>query len=665
MDKQAHTLPWQAKPAEEKRTVEFTEVDGQLRFKLPQLVRAMSEGDLAVDAASRTLSFSFSSEYPVERWFGNEVLSHDAGAADLSRLNDGAPLLFNHDMGDVLGVVEKASIDSKGKRGNATVRFAQTPRADEIMGMVNDNIIRNVSFGYRVNEMDVIDAKSDMPTYMATSWTPYEISLVSVPADPSIGVGRSDAGDERDVIVRRNPQPGAAAPNSNEVTTMTQATAAADNAVDIKLVRAEAAEAERARIATISALGDKFSNKDLARSLVDGGKSIDEARAAFLEIVGQGKKPVVEGASDLPLTDKEKRDYSVVRAIRAAVTGKWDDAGFERECSAAIAKRTGKDTAGFFMPLNISMRNASASAYAVGTAGAGTTGGTLVATNLLASEFIEVLRNKTRVVQLGARMLTGLVGNVDIPRQTSQTATYWVSEGADVTEAEAAFDKISLSPKTIGARSQITRNMMMQSTPDIEMVVRSDLAAVLGLGIDLAAIAGTGSSGQPTGILNTSGIGSVVGGTNGAAITIDHLIDLETAVTAANAPEENLAYLTNAKVIGALKKLKSTTGQYLWTDSPMGQRSGTPGEINGQMVARSNQVSSTLTKGTASGICSAVLFGNWSELFIGEWGVLEILPNPYGAGYNSGSVDIRALQSVDIGVRHAKSFSAMTDALTS
>lgn len=663
MTKQAHHMPWQAKPeqapAESKRELKFEEIDGQLRFKLPTMTRAIDNGELVIDADSRTLELSFSSEYPVERWFGTEILSHDKGAADLSRLNDGAPLLFNHNMDDIRGVVEKAWL-GKDKRGYALVRFATTEAANEAMTLVNDKIVRNVSFGYRILEVDVKDAQSDNPTYVATRWEAYEISLVTVPADPSIGVGRSGSTEECDVVVHRNHQPAAAAATPTEVK-MTQENTAAAPAVDIKVVQSEAVQAERARIATINALGSKFGNVDLARSLVDGGRSIDEARAAFLDKIGD-KTPVIEGKADLPLSDKEKRDYSLVRAIRAQVTGNWKDAGFERECSEAIAKRSGKDTAGFFMPLNI--RAASGTAYAVGTAGSGTTGGTMVATNLLASEFIEVLRNKARVVQLGARMLSGLVGNVDIPRQTSATTTYWVSEGADITEAEAAFDKLSLSPKTVGARSQMTRNMMMQSTPDIEMVVRNDLAAQLALAIDLAAIAGTGANGQPTGILNTAGIGSVVGGTNGAAITIDHLIDLETSVTAANADEGNLAYLSNSKVVGALKKLKSTTGQYLWTDYPGGQRSGTPGEINGYSVARSNQVSSTLTKGTSSGVASAVLFGNWSELIIGEWGVLEILPNPYGSGYNNGSVDIRALQSVDMGVRHAKSFAAMTDALT-
>jgi len=621
------------------------------KLTLPALTRGQ-QSSLSLDGEARSLEFAFSSEMPVERWFGDEVLSHDPGTADLTRLNDAAPLLWNHDPNQMIGVVESARIGSD-KRGYATVRFGTSPMAEQVMNDVRAGIIRNVSFGYRINEMveAIRDGKS---TYTATSWSPLEVSLVSIPADQSVGIGRSETEDGRDVVVR-----GLAPLEHKEVEAMTEAAAAP--VVDMSAVRAEAAHAERARIETIRSLGERFEKADLARQLIEGGRSIDEAKSAFLEIAGVRHQPVVEGAADLSLTDKEKRDYSLVNAIRAQVTGNWKDAGFERECSEAIAKRTGKDTPGFFMPMNITLDRA---AYAVGTAGSGTTGGTLVATNLLAGSFIELLRNKARVVQLGAQMLSGLTGNVDIPRQTAATSTYWVAEASDVTEAEGTFDKISLSPKTLGARSQMSRMMMMQSTPDIEVLVRNDLAAQIALGIDLAALSGTGSSNQPRGILNTSGIGSVVGGTNGAAITIDHLIDLETQVTAANGPDSNLAYLTNAKAIGALKKLKSTTGQYLWTGSMVGAQSGTPGEINGYAVARSNQVSSTGTKGTASGVCSTVVFGAWNELIIGEFGVLEVLANPYGAGFNAGSIDIRALQSVDIGVRHAASFSAMTDALT-
>ena len=630
-------------------------------MKLPKLTRALESADISVDAESRTMKFPFSSETPVERFFGNEVLSHGTGAKiDLSRLNDGAPLLFNHDMDQIVGVVENANIDSKDKRGYATVRFANTDRGREVMSMVQDGILRNVSFGYRIGKMEETGTR-DQKEYTATEWAPYEISVVTVPADNTVGFGRSADGDEREVQVEHRAfEPAAAAATTQKEIAMTQANAAAENAVDIKVVQNEAANAERSRIATINALGSKFEKGDLARQLVESGKSIDEARAAFLEQMSVRSAPVAEGAANLDLSKSEAKEYSLVRAINASLKGDWSKAGFEAECSRAIAQMRGKDTAGFFMPMNI--RATSASAYTTGTTD-GATGGNIVATNLLAGSFIEVLRNKARVAQLGARFLTGLIGNVDIPRQTSQTATYWVAEGADVTEGEAAFDKLSLKPKTLGARSQYTRQMLQQSTPDIEMLVRNDLAAVLALAIDKAAVSGTGADGQPTGILATSGIGSVVGGATGAAITIDHLIDLESQLTTANAPEDALAYLVNAKTVGALKKLKSTTGQYLWTDNVNGRRDGTPGSVNGYNVAVSNQMSSTGTKSTATGL-STLVFGDWSELIIGEWGTLEILPNPYGAGFNSGSVDIRALQTIDIGVRHAKSFAAMTDAIT-
>jgi HK97 family phage major capsid protein len=276
-----------------------------------------------------------------------------------------------------------------------------------------------------------------------------------------------------------------------------------------------------------------------------------------------------------------------------------------------------------------------------------------------------VLRNKARVLQLGATVLSGLVGNVVIPRQTGASSTYWVAETGAVTESEATFDQLALSFKSIGTKSAITRSMLMQSTPDIEMIARADLISQLALGIDLAALSGTGASSQPTGIANTANIGSVVGGVNGAQLTIDNLIDLETACTAANAPEDTMAYLMNAKSVGWVKKTKSTTNQYLWTNYPGGQRSGTPGEINGYPVARSNQARSTLTKGTSAGVCSEVFFGAWSELLIGEWGVLEIMPNPYDATlFPQGGVLLRAMQSLDIGVRHAASFAVMSDALT-
>lgn len=444
-----------------------------------------------------------------------------------------------------------------------------------------------------------------------------------------------------------------------------------DHAAAAAAAQARGADAERARVTEIEALCKRYAlSDDLRKQMVQRGATAEQARMTAADVVlerarSTGGVADFGGSNNPELTAKEVARYSMMRAVNAAITGNWKEAGFELECSNEIAKRTGRqatDSKGFFVPTNLQMQRA---AYTVGTAGSGTTGGTMVATNLMAGSFIEVLRNKARVMQLGATVLSGLVGNVDIPRQTGATGTFWTAEGVDTSEAEATFDKVSLSLKTIGTYSLITRNMMMQATPDIDMIARADMLSQMALGIDLAALSGVGTGATPRGIANVSGVGSVVGGTNGAAITLDNLIDLETLVTAANAPETNLAYLANAKTIGSLKKLKSTTGQYLWTGSSVGAQSGTPGEVNGYSVARSNQARSTLTKGSSSGVCSEVFFGAWSELLIGEWGVLEIVPNPYAAeAFKSGGVLLRALQSIDIGVRHAASFSTMADALT-
>ena len=634
-------------------------MDQESHMKLPVLQRAAT-AQLSVDAASR-MEFSFSSETPVDRWFGSEVLSHDAGAADLSRLNDSAPLLWNHDPNQIIGVVESARIGTD-KRGYATVRFGTSQRAQEILKDVEAGIIRNVSFGYRILDM-VEEKKSKNPVYTATRWLPLEVSCVSIPADPSIGLGRSDGVDERDVIVRTlaDQKPVEEIPMSD-----VQVSAPA---VDVSAVRAEAMTAERARISAIRSLGEKFQRDDLATSLIEGSRSLEEARAAFLEIAGARQVPVTGGAQSgsVDMSDTDANRYSIVRAINAACSGDWSKAGLEQEVSRSLAQKSGRDTNGFFMPLNLRMDTRAA--YAVGATG---TGGATVATDLLAASFIEVLRNKAMIMQMGPTMLSGLVGNVAIPRQISATTTYWVTEASAITQAEATFDQVTMTPKQLGARSQYSRLMLQQATPDIESIVRNDLARVMALGIDSAAINGTGASGQPRGILNTSSIGSVAMGTNGAALVnaatsgttgLDQIFLLERAVDVANALSGNMYYLTNAKVIAALKQLKSAQADYIWTTDRFNGTLGTAGNLNGSPCARSNQVPSNLVKGTSGAVCSALLYGDFSQLVIGMWGGLEILPNPYGSGYTAGSVDIRAMQTCDIAVRHPESFAAITDIL--
>ncbi len=633
-----------------------------------------------VDEATRTVTYSFSSEAVIPMWYGDEVLSHTAGSARLQRINAGGPLLFNHDLNDLLGVVERAWIGAD-KRGYCTVRFGSDERGDWAMKQVQDRILQNVSFMYRVY---VYEHDTESDTYTGTDWEVLEISLVTVPADTSVGVGRSATGDEMDVEIRR--------PQSSNTNPADADNTEGNNMFGKKRIARDAeqghgnggtgaapvvdlAALEASRIAEIDAMCKTYKIADETRNLLVNLKTpIEGARGIVLnEMLVRGNGMASLGGNTNPDLDvKEKARYSMLRAINAATNERmgtadaWKTAGLEREVSQEIGKRSGKTTAGLFIPTNLTFASRAAD-YSFGT-GAGlsaTSGGAnLVATNLLTGSFIDMLRNKARVFGLGAQLLSGLVGNVDIPRQKAAGQVYWVGEGQVLNQTGAQFDKVSLTPKHIGALSILTRNMLQQTTPDMEMLARADLIGTIALGVDLAGLSGSGTAFQPLGIGNQAGVGSVIGGTNGALVTIDNLIDMETLVAAANADSDNMAYLTNAKVVGTLKKMKSTTGQYLWTNAPLGQRTGTPGEINGYTVARTNQARSNLTKGTGTNL-SEIYFGDWSQLLVGEWGVIEILPNPYAPGvYESGGVELRVLQTLDIGVRHAQSFSVMSDALT-
>jgi len=619
--------------------------------------------------ADRLLDVSFSSELPVERYFGFEVLSHAPGAADLSRIDSGdAPLLWNHDPDQIIGTVESARI--VGKQGRAVIRFAKTPAAQEIVDMVNDQVVKSVSFAYTATQYKSVaqsgpdgDDDPDDETYIASAWTVYEISLVSIPADNTVGVGRSMKNGSIEIMEQENQLS-----RTHRVSDRRKAEIEAGIERGLDAQR----EAEAARIAEITAMGKKYNMRD-TDTFIREGYSIAEVRGIVLErMTASPAQPVANFShQDIGLTDKESRSFSLLRAVRAISEGRPQDAAFEIEASAAAYQAAGRNRPSdksIMVPTDV-LRGGWAgpqtrATYQVVTAGAGTTGGTLAATNLLAGEFVEVLRNKSVTARLGARMLPGLTGNVDIPRQTAQTQGYWVAESGAITESEASFDKVSLRPRTVGSLSTISRLMLMQSTPAIEQVVREDLIRVMALAVDLAAISGSGTSGQPTGIYNTAGINSVVGGTNGANISFDFLMAMRGALDIANAPEENRGFAMNPHVFNYLSNLKTSTGSYLWM--PVTGIAGAPGPtVLALPYFVSNQLRSTLTKGTSAGVCSEVYFGSWQELFIGMWGGPEIVVNPYDStGFTTGDVKIRVMQSVDIGVRHSASFAVMSDALT-
>lgn len=454
--------------------------------------------------------------------------------------------------------------------------------------------------------------------------------------------------------------------------------------VNIETERKNAADAERKRSSDILALGEKHNCAELARKAVQEGKSVDEVREMILAEVYKAKPVRIGESAEIGMTGKEVKNFSIRRAILALANPQdrklREAAAFEFDCSDAQAKKLGRQAQGFFIPRDVAVSSLGESdsahfendmrrmMHAVMQRdllkGTGSAGGYTVATELLAASFIDLLRNRMRVRAMGATILSGLVGDIAIPRQSGGATAYWVGENSAVTESQQVFEQVAMTPKSVGAFTDLSRKLLIQSSVDVEGLIRLDLATVLALAIDLAAINGSGSSNQPQGILGASGIGSVAGGTNGAAPTWANIVALETALAAANADVNALGYLTNAAARGKLKgTLKTPTygSVFCWEDMP-----GNPGYgmVNGYRAGVSNQVPNNLVKGSSGAVCSAIIFANWADLIIGEWGALDVLVDPFTGGA-AGTVRVRVLQDVDVALRHPESFAAMQDALTS
>jgi HK97 family phage major capsid protein len=366
------------------------------------------------------------------------------------------------------------------------------------------------------------------------------------------------------------------------------------------VVRAEAAEAERTRIADISALTSKHNMDDLGRQLIEGGRSLDEARAAVLDKMNIHQEPVTMSAAEIGLSAQESRKFSFLRAINYLANptdrSAREAAAFEIEASDAAAAKLGRQSRGITIPQDVLRRDLNV--------GAATAGGNLVATELDAGSFIDLLRNASALDQAGATVLTGLTGNVAIPRQSGAGTAYWVAESGAPTESQQSVDQVSLTPKTVAAFTDYSRRLMLQSSIDVENMVRTDLATVLALKIDLAGLYGTGSNSEPLGLKLTTGVGT-----------------------------EDFAAATPTFAEGS--------GLFVMEGDL----------VNGYRGVLSNQVAS-----------GDLWFGNFADLIIGYFSGLDLMVDPYTHS-TSGTVRVVAMQDVDIAVRHPESFSRGNDSL--
>ena len=575
-----------------------------------------------LDEDKRVVRVGVSSEEPVERSFGMEVLGHSAGDINMEFINSGrAPLLLDHDMTKQIGVIEEFKLDETAKRTTAVVRFGKSALAREVFEDVKDGIRMNISVGYRIDKLERYE--QDNETYYKAQWTPMEVSSVSVPADQSrlVGVGRSK--DKQN--------------NNIEVKLMENEKKQDINLDEVRAQTVEDAKAEFKRNSKeIIDLAVKHNKRDLADKAISDGISVAEFRGILLENISNNTP--LETPSEIGMTKEEVREFSLVKAIRAMANPSdrqaQRDAEFEFECSAEAARQYGKDAQGIMLPAEVlrtwGKRDINSSDDS-----------TLISEDYRGGDFIDVLRNESSVMQAGATMLRGLQGNVVIPKKTAASSAGWIAtEGTAASESEFTSGSVTMSPKVIGAFTDATRLLLQQSSLDVENLIRDDLTKSIATAIDLGALAGSGSSGQPTGIASTSGINTTTFAA--ANPTWAEIVAMESAVANDNALTGSLAYICRPADFGTLKTTEKATGTAQFVVSP-------DNTMNGYNVVRSNQVTS-----------GDFYFGNFADLLIGMYGGLDITVDPYALS-TSGGVRIVALQTVDVAVRHAVSFCKSSD----
>ena len=627
------------------------------------------------------VEMAISSEAPYERWFGIEVLRHTAESVDLSRLADGRhPLLLNHDTGHQIGVIKKAWLDNdKVLRGAA--KFSRSALGKEIEQDVEDGIRSLISVGYMIQEVEEVEDDADgkslvkrtlsgeeferemralhgehfyragpaaarkkdskPPTYVVTRWQPFEASVVPVPADVDVGVGRSAVADEplQPVAPEISPTVPAEPIQSHR------------SIIIMDNVQKTPLELETLRTGVILTLGQQYAKylqpNDVAEA-IRGQMSVEK----FQELVMQRLESKHTDTRDqnIGMAPAEVKQYSLTRAVLACMSGDWSKAGLEREASDAVGKKFGKSAEGFYLPNDIFRRD-----FNLGTS---SEAGNLRATDLRTDLYVDALRANICVAKMGLRVLTGLQGNVDMPRKATVSALGLLAEIGSATETAPTTAKVTLTPKRIGAYVEVSKQALIQSAMALDAMIRDDLITGAAVLIESQILNGVGSSNEMTGIRNTSSIGTVTAGANGATLAWSHLVDLESACANSNAePDMVSGYVTNTRVRGRAKQVvKSTNLPFIWTDGM------TP--MNGYKVGITNNVPNNLTKGTSTTICSAAIFGaDWSMGVLGLFGAPDVTVDPYSKA-DTGQVKITINQFADFGVRQPAAFAKIEDLLT-
>lgn len=590
------------------------------------------------EAEARVFEVAFSSETPVDRFGEFEILSHAPDAVRLARLNNGASLLFNHDRDRYIGVVERgtARVDAD-KVARARVRIKEGADGDAILRDVRDGILTKISLLYRVHATVPAPEVDGRRAYLVTDWEPLEISFVTIPADDTVGLARSIS-PKQDMPDTNTTEP--------EITTRS-VPAPEPPAPDKRSAAGGSAESDDARAARFFSLADLASSVPNARALAEkallSGASEEDFRRELSAAIDCRERSKPEEAASARgfagdfLSARDLSRYSVLKAIRAAANPgdrkAYDAARFEIEVSEECAKAQAS-RGGIIIPPAALARSILSIKGGEGYAG---TGGNLVPVELLADQFIALLKNKLSVGKY-ATMLTGLKGDLAIPTQLTGATATWGEENSDAPEGSVTFGQIQLSPKQISSFVPITNKLLMQSALSVEAFISNMLVEQIALGIDTAILYGDGTNSAPKGIAATAGIfKKTLTGTPEFA----DLVEMESEISAANADVSVMRYAFGARLRGVFKTTQKFKGSA--TDATIWEPNGT---VNGYECDVSNQVKS-----------GDVFFGAFSEIITAIWGGTEIIAD---REWRNRRTNIAVFNDVDIAVRRPEAFAYAT-----
>lgn len=620
-----------------------------------------------IDVEARTVEFPCSSEAEIERWFGIEILDHSSGAVRLDRMRANGPLLSEH-WGPQIGASKSVSIDQAKRQLITRCKFGKSSRAEEEWQDVQDDIRTGVSIRYLIHGLRLIEEREGVDVYLITDWEPTHVALVAEPADISVGIGRA-LNDPRQH-------------KSKEGRAMTKKFEDPEGAPDAAAIRAQVQKEEQERSTEIRGVAKRFRGRldgidSLEEKALNEGWGIERFNATVVEMLGERtaaqSQPVQPPQSaGIGLSDREADRWSWMRAIRALVAKESGGgqnhadikaAGFEIEVSRAIADKIGDEPKGIFVPYERQILHRTRRRIVPGERTVNKTtaaqGGNLVATELMSGNMIDALEARSQVLGM-ATIWDGLVGDINFPKSTTLPTAYHVAtEGNDITaESSPGVGLVQGTPRELGVYSDITRKMLKQSSVGVDNWVEDRQDTALALMIEQMALNGSGLSGQPTGVLQTANVGAV---TKPAGATAAErranlwkmVVALKTAIRTANAEMGRLAFVTNPDVQGLLESAEKAAGngQYIWID----------GEGGGRVAGR-QAISTTLCPNNLGGSTdeSAIIYGNWAELFVLLWGVRDLTLDRASLS-KSGGLRVVSFQDYDIQLAHPESFAAVND----